>query len=399
MSSEIFTKKYCLTLLLILYFINFGGLYPICTFLRGGGLTFELPVLAFFLFCSILNHDKNKVYRKWLWFLLGTLLLNYVSTYYFEGRSLYTAVGSASFVHYLFLYFPLALIKPTVKDLEHVVITIGIYLLAIYYLQQFLLPTPIVLSIKQGWRVDAGDFDILRYSLGGELFMYLFQMLCLNRFLTTKKKLYLVGVILVALMSLLHGYRSGMFAMIFGLIYVYILTNGIKFNSKTISILVLLFLFFSFIDQIPVVGDVLDRISEKQEHQFSGGNSFADLDRVIEFNYFYNGQIKNIWEWILGCGFLSKDEYSFLVPQSFYWVNWVDLGFIGFSFMGGILMTVCWIRLLLLNMFRKPLRFQYLGAFSLLVILGTLTLNMAFADNAAVVQAFALYFGSRVYKQ
>lgn len=398
MSNKVLTKKYGLTLLLVLYFINWGGLYPLCTLFTGEGLVSDLLVLLIFFICAAIKHDKIKIYRKWLFFLLGTLILNYVSTYYFEDRDLLTAFKSTIFIYYLFLYFPLVLISPSIKDLENVIITIGIYLLVLYFFQQVMLPTPIVISLINGWRVNSVEFDLMRYTLGGELFMYLFQLLCLNRFLVQKKKIYLFAVILVAVMSLLHGYRSGMFAMVSGLVYVYVCVNGIKINSKTISIMLLICLFFLFIDQIPIISDVLNQISEKQERQFSGGNNWYDLDRIIELEFFYNEQIKNIFEWIFGCGLLSKNEYVF-VPQSFYWINWVDLGFIGLSFMGGILMTICWIRLLVLNMGKKPIGYQYLPAFSILVIMGTLTLNMAFADNAPAVQAFALYLGSRIYKQ
>lgn len=393
--KKLISRKYVLTLLLMLYFIRFGGLYPLCNFLHGSGLTFELPLLAIFLFCAFFEQERISAYRKWLFLFGGALLLNYVSTNYFEGRSLLISVATAAFLHGLFLYFPLAMIKPSVKELENVTITIGIYLLALYFMQQMLLPTPIVLSLMEGWRTDSTDFDLMRYSLGGEAFMYLFQMLCINRFLIYKKKIYLIGVVLVAVMSVLHGYRSSMFAMIISLMYAYIVCNGIKFNSKTISIIVLVIVFYQFIDQIPVIGDVLNRISEKQENQFSSGNSWMDLDRVIEFNFFYNQQIKNIWEWIFGCGFLSKDEYVALPPM-LSWVNWVDLGFIGVSFMGGILMVICWIRLLLLNMTSIPVQYKYLAAFSLFLIGSTLTLNTAFADNAMAVQAFALYLGSHV---
>lgn len=98
----------------------------------------------------------------------------------------------------------------------------------------------------------------------------------------------------------------------------------------------------------------------------------------------------DFWLWLL-----SKDEYVAL-PSMLSWVNWVDLGFIGVSFMGGILMVICWIRLLLLNMTSIPVQYKYLAAFSLFLIGSTLTLNTAFADNAMAVQAFALYFGSHV---
>lgn len=400
MASKILTKKYCLTLFLILYFIKFGGLYPLSTYLRGSGLTYELSVLGFFLLCSRDVKKSFGVYRKWLFLFVGALFLNYISTFIFENRGLLTAIKSACFIHYLLLFFPLCIIKPSVRDVENVIISVGIYLLLLYFLQKILFPLPIVDSLISGWRAknDAGEFDLMRFSLGGEIIMFLFQLLCFNRFLTSKKYIYIIGVILVVIMCILHGYRSSMLAMMISLMFLYIKVNSVKINAKTFSIFVLVFLCYKFVDQIPIVGDVLLRVNEKNENQFSSGINFMDLDRVIEFNFFYNAQLKNILEWVFGCGFLSKDEYAAL-PASLYWVNWVDLGFVGFSFMGGILITVCWIRLLMLNMRKIPIHFVYLAAFSIFVISSTITLNIAFADDAPAIQALALYLGFCIIKK
>ena len=78
------------------------------------------------------------------------------------------------------------------------------------------------------------------------------------------------------------------------------------------------------------------------------------------------------------------------------WINWVDLGFIGLSFMGGILMTICWIRLLLLNMRRIPVQYMYISAYSVFIIVSTITLPQAFNDCATTIQGLAFYFGYRL---
>ena len=399
MKSKVFTRGYIVTLLLVLYFTHFCGFVPLAGMLRGSGLTFELPILAVFFCCGLMSKDKKSDYFKWFIYLVITVLLNYVSTMCFENRSFIAAVQSCSFVHYLLLFFPLCVLQPTVKDIERVVITLGIYQLVLYFVQQALLPTPIVESIASGWRTtndsSTENFDFLRYSITGELLMYWFQLLCMNRFISSKKIIYLIGVLAVAVMCVLHGYRSTMFAMIIGLGFLFIKVNGVKINVRSVSIVVACLLFLYFMDDIPVFHDVLERISEKNENQFSNGGGFADLDRVIEFDFFYNHQIQNFWEWFFGCGFLSKEEYAPL-PGIMYWINWVDLGFIGLSFMGGILMTICWIRLLLLNMRSVPVLYMYISAYSVFVIASTIVLPQAFIDCATTIQGLALYFGYRL---
>ncbi len=399
MKSKLITRGYFLTLLLVLYFTHFCGFVPLAGLLRGSGLTFELPVLAVFLFCGLVNKDKKSNYYKWFICLVIAVLLNYMSTMWFESRSFIDAVRSCSFVHYLLLFFPLCILRPTIKEVERVVITLGIYQLVLYFVQQALLPSPIVESIASGWRTtndsSTENFDFLRYTITGELLMYWFQLLCMNRFFLSKKKKYLIGVLAVTVMCVLHGYRSTMFAMIFGLAFLFARVNGFRINARSISIVAVCLLFFFCLDDIPIFNDVLERISEKNENQFSNGDGFANLDRVIEFNFFYNHQIQNFWEWLFGCGFLSKDEYAPL-PAIMYWVNWVDLGFIGLSFMGGLLMTTCWIRLLLLNMRRTPIQYMYISAYSVFIIVSTVALPQAFIDCATTIQALALYFGYRL---
>lgn len=400
MNSKIFTRGYSLTLLLVLYFTHFCGFVPLAGLFRGSGLTLELPILAFFLLCGFVNKDKKSNYYKWYVYLIIAVLLNYISTMYFEKRAFIDAVRSCCFVHYLFLFFPLCVVRPTVREVERVVITLGIYQLALYFIQQALFPTPIVESIASGWRTtndsSMENFDFMRYTITGELLMYWFQLLCMNRYLLDKKKKYLIGVLAVAVMCVLHGYRTTMFAMIFSLFFLFAKVNSMKINFQSITIVVVCLLFFYFMDDIPIFKDVLEHISEKNENQFSGGSSsFADLDRVVEFTFFYNVQIQNFWEWLFGCGFLSKEEYASL-PGILNWINWVDLGFIGLSFMGGILMTICWIRLLLLNMRRLPARYMYISAYSVFIIVSTITLPQAFIDCATTIQGLALYFGYRL---
>lgn len=399
MKSSFITKGYFLTLLLTLYFTHFCGFVPLAGLLRGSGLTFELPVLLIFLFCGLVNKDKKSDYYKWFIYLVIAVLLNYVSTMWFENRTFIDAIRSCCFVHYLFFFFPLCVVRPTPREVERVVITLGIYQLVLYFIQQALLPTPIVESIASGWRTtndsSIENFDFMRYTITGELLMYWFQLLCMNRFFLSKEKKYLIGVMAVAVMCVLHGYRTTMFAMIVGLAFLFVKINGIKINARSVSILTVCTLLIYFIDDIPIFNDVLERISEKNENQFSSGGGFTNLDRVIEFNFFYDHQIKNFWEWIFGCGFLSKEEYASL-PSIFYWINWVDLGFIGLSFMGGIFMTICWIRLLLLNMRHIPTQYTYISAYSVFIIVSTTALPQAFIDCATTIQGLALYFGYRL---
>ncbi len=142
----------------------------------------------------------------------------------------------------------------------------------------------------------------------------------------------------------------------------------------------------SFVLFSNLFNDVLQLYKDKNSRMAN----YTDIDRVKEFIYFYNS-ISKPWEWIFGAGFIGINFKKDLISH-----NWVDLGFIGMSFMGGIILTFIWIRLLLLNLRKIPTRYIYLSAFSIFIILSTITLNVAFADKCIVIQTLAFYLFHKV---
>ena len=384
----------------MLYATNFCGFAPIADLYPKGNMTYELPLLALMIYCGTKIKERNE-YKKWMFLLFITLIFNYFSTMTFEGRGFVNAMRASSFINYLFVFFPIVVIRPTILEVEKVIKYLGILCLMLYFIQQILLPTPIVESLTSGWRKanDAGTFDIKRFTVTGEIIMFLFQLIAINKYFLTKNKKELLYVLLVFTMCILHGYRSIILAMLVSIIYIYHKIKGIKLNTQTIFFVILFILAYYIISLTPFVQDILGTIAEKNEKQFSNSsNNWLEMDRIIELDFFINQQLQSPLEWIFGCGFLSKEEYknAGLIPD---FINWVDLGFIGLSFMGGILLTFCWLKLLLLNMRKVNIRYVYLAAFSVFVITSTLTLPVAFNDRAPAIQALAFYIGFLIHKQ
>ena len=183
--------------------------------------------------------------------------------------------------------------------------------------------------------------------------------------------------------------------MLLSLAYIYHKVLGIKLNFKIIIIILIASIVFYLISFFEPIQDMLSIMSSKNTSQFQEGGGIIELDRYIEFTYFYNIQIQNPIEWIFGCGFLSKEEYRMATSIPEYY-NWVDLGFIGLSFMGGILMTICWIKLLILNMKKKTTSYIYISAFSIFILISSLTLPIAFNDASPVIQTLSFYAAYQV---
>ena len=136
--------------------------------------------------------------------------------------------------------------------------------------------------------------------------------------------------------------------------------------------------------------------------------SFIDCEYwgiIMEFLYFYNEYLQSPFEWVFGGGFLGNSSYGKYmqniqdVGSLFYGrVNWVDLGFIGMSFVGGLTLVILWLRLLLLTLKKVQTQYLYIGAFTIYIIASSITLNIGCTSSAIAIECVALYMFMLVFK-
>lgn len=381
-------------LIVLLIGTNFLGLMPLASFVNSQAKPFILLRCLIYLFFAIKVHNSHRKYDKWLLFLWGAVILNKISSIYFRNQSITEVFFQGAFIYDFGFYYIIAYINPTIKQMEKAILYLGGCALCIYFIQYFLLPLPIVESLAMGWRsgLETKAFDIQRFSVTGEAFIFLLGFLSLYRFLITKNKTDIAIILLTFAFTILHGYRSLMLAYLIICVYLYFRVNGFHLNKSTLSIIIIIISSVILIGNTTIFDEIINQITQKSEAQSE--TSLMELDRVIEWNYFYEG-INKPWEWLLGAGFIGK---NFTDPSIF--INWVDLGFIGVSFMGGILLAYCWIRILLINTLNKLYfkRKVYLTSFNYFIITSTLLLPTAINGKSIIVQCLALYLLCK-YKQ
>ena len=370
---------------ILLVSTNFLGLEPFADLVNSNTKPIILLKCLILLPFAIKISKRKNDYTKWLLFLWIAFALNKISSCYFRGQSLAEVPFHGAFIYDFALFYLIASINPSIKQMEKAITYLGMAALTIYFIQYLLLPKPIVESITSGWRAvnDAGEFDVQRFSVTGEVVIFLYGFYALNNYFIQKKKKYIIVILAVLAFTILHGYRSLIVAFLVASAFLYFKINGLRFNQTTFSIAALAILSIFLINYTSIFDNVLSTINEKNEMQSS--ISFADLDRIVEWDYFYNG-IGKPWEWLFGAGFIGK---NFDDAELFF--NWVDLGFIGLSFMGGILLSFCWLRMILLNMRKCEKKCFFLSAFSLFLIVASITLPTAFIDKAITIQTLTFY--------
>ncbi len=372
-------------IVLLLISTNFFGVEPFADLVNSNTKPIILlKCLIVLPFAIKISRQKNE-YTRWLLFLWIAFALNKISSCYFRGQSLAEVPFQGHFIYDFALFYLISYIDPSIRQMEKAIVYLGISALVIYFIQYLMLPTPIVESLSSGWRNvgDVTEFDVQRFSVTGEAVIFLYGFYALNNYFIRRKKKFAIAILAVLAFTILHGYRSLIVAFLIALMFLYFKINGLRFNKATFGVVTLAVLSIFLINYTSIFDNVLGTISEKNEMQSS--ISFVELDRVLEWNYFFEN-IRIPWEWLFGAGFIGK---NFDDEELFF--NWVDIGFLGVSFMGGILMTICWIRLLLLNTRACPLRYQYISAFTVLLLAGTITFAIAFSNKSIVFQSLSFY--------
>lgn len=388
-------SRYYKTLLLLLIAIDFYGLIPF-DFLTSKGmqLLIYIPLTVLGLFQS------KTIMHKCIFAIYIAVFCNAVSSLVYNSQSIIASLSASFFVFHFSVFFGLYSIKPSYYELEKVVVQLAKIGLLLYFIQYIFIDVPILTSVT-GWRVE-NDYDLMRFGVSGDAIIVLTFLLFLNRIVLKFKRKYLVFVILSLLMFLLHGYRSILIGVVLAFLFMYYRIYGLQKFYKVFLMVCLAGVVFYGLTQLDFLKESLSFMSEKS------ANESGDIEsnvRIMELLYFYNEYLQSPFEWVFGGGFLGNSSYGKYmqniqdVGSLFYGrVNWVDLGFIGMSFVGGLTLVILWFRLLLLTLKKVPTQYLYIGAFTIYIIASSITLNIGCSSSAIAIECVALYMFMLVFK-
>lgn len=381
-------KRYFKLLFLILLSIDFYGLIPF------EFLTNKLIQIIIYLPLFLISYSQKKTeYHKNIFYLFIFLFFNYFSSYHYNNQSIIASFTSSIFIYHFTLFFLIFKLHPSIYEIEKVIKNISFVGLILYFIQYIFISFPFITSLT-GWRSTSdNNVDLLRFGISGEVIIILCFLMIINNIKNTRSIKSYVFAFGVIVMIILHGYRSIIFGFLGACLYLGIKKFKIKYISKALALILVIFIILFITIRLDFLKDSLDFMTSKNT-QFNDENN----SRIITFYYFYNDYLHNIFEWIFGGGFLGNSEYGRHLNYiqevgsiRYGKVNWVDLGFIGLSFIGGLLFTIQWIKLLLLNLRDVDSRYYYIGAFSIYLILSTLTLNIALTASSIAIQCLAFY--------
>lgn len=388
-------SRFYKTLLLLLIAIDFFGLIPFDFLtLRGMQLLIYVPLTVLGLF------QRKTIMHKCIFAIYIAVFCNAISSFVYNSQSIIASLSASTFVFHFSVFFALYSIKPSYYELEKASINLAYIGLLLYFIQYIFLGVPILSSVT-GWRAE-NEYDLVRFDISGETIIVLTFLMFLNRMVLKFKRKYLVFVILSLLMFLLHGYRSILIGVVLAFLFMYYRIYGLKKFYKVFLMACLAGAIVYGLTQFDFLKESLSFMSEKS------ANESGDIEsnvRIMELLYFYNEYLQSPFEWVFGGGFPGNSSYGKYmqniqdVGSLFYGrVNWVDLGFIGMSFVGGLTLVILWLRLLLLTLKKVPTQYLYIGAFTIYIMASSITLNIGCTSSAIAIECVALYMFMLVFK-
>lgn len=361
------------------------------------------PLVIFILFMMFcMNNTRYKIadmpYKNLFILYALFLLINTVSCWYFREQSVWLSLKCLAPFFMVFIMPTFKSWKLSNENWERVLLALFIIYMICNYLQYIFINTQFFYLTKEFERMEIEKRPVLY----GEGILSLGALICLNRLLLSKKRVYAFLYVASCLLLFLQGFRM----MLLGFMVVSIcLTYSIlKFSRTWIIYIVVGGIFIASLSQLPVVREKLDEITTRSQTATLDNEDYA---RYRSWTYFNNIHFKNNVERILGSGqtiiyskgsqqdkkpvFLSKysKERSELVYYYYIWS--VDWGLIGLSWECGIPFTIVFI-LILIAMFRQKLnkKHRYINYWTLMLLLVGITKPISYIENVFAYYAVLL---------
>lgn len=353
-------------------------------------------VMTFFLLITAcLGFTKKRLFAKPIIVYVVGIVCACISSSYFRGQTgILTTFNQSYYYVSLLFFFVCAYVKPSIHDVEKMLVYAGFFACFLYLVQYLIYPFPILLDAAQ--HVYVGD---VRVRMCGSLIFIFLIMYYLNRYIATKSQKNLLFALPPLLCEFILGFRSLTLA-ILGCGFLLILFSSGK-ASRKIKIIAPLVVLLVVISQVGVVHEKIDSMIARQQ----AGHNFNNKDyaRVLELEYYtknyFNNSIEQFWGSgppIYGTKFYVR-ETEFMERMGLFWSDW---GILGLSWIFGIPTALALAYLLVRVMLIKlPKEYIYIKAVFGVLLLTALSLAETYRNGNLIVLGILLYMVSLICEQ
>lgn len=383
-------NKYLITLLLIGASCDYFGVLEV-------SLYKYIPFVT--IFFTIAYYKNDLLFRKNMIWFYGLLYISAISCYINRGQTISDTLMTREYFNFycLTLFYVFLSLKPSLKDVGHVVLSLYVIFIAVYILQYIYYPKEIVTLIVNNEREH-------RFRIMGQTINIVGYFYCVCSYMATRKLMYLMLSFMGILIVFLMGFRMMLAAilLITAVAYFRMKKKSIK---NILSTVVVVGVFTYLLSLIPAVTDSVERMIEANDSQTYLNDDYI---RWMQFAYFTNDHFNSLIEWITGSGIpgrfssygnmmaLDKDHFE---ATAIY--GWVDWGLIGLSWVAGpftvIALVLMWFKCIKISWFEE-VKYQYV-AYSLIFLLIISVNNIEiYRIGSFGIHALLLYLVNNLYQ-
>lgn len=299
--------------------------------------------------------NSNSLFRTMRWIIIS-LMVSIFSAWIFWNQSLMLGFRSSSTMFVILFFFYLYKIRPDVSFLENIIWIMGITYIVLWLYAFSQIPFPVFSAGDEETGLLNEDMSrgMIRINLRGIIFLVMAFFLSLNKFYTTRRKMFLIVAGIFFLFIIFQLTRQLiLWTALVGMVYVY-LKNPKKIFGVCLAVFFLFSLFINVeISDDSLIGSMMNLTKEQMQSNTSKGDENI---RITEYKYFFCEWSKNIITTIIGNGMPHSSSqygqmYNELTEQKRLFLS--DVGYAEMFVVLGL-----WGLFLYLFLFFKSIRFQ-----------------------------------------
>lgn len=327
----------------------------------------------------------DTLFSKYLLFFLIGIIINILTTYYFQGQAMFDSFVSFGPYYFIFIYFFLLKADIDRESVEKFVIVFGILYIIVHFIQFLAYPTPLFKT-----NIFMESRGTIRFKMEGNAFLSLLFFYSMNKYLTKLKIIYLILSIVCFGIFFMQGFRT--LLALYSLGTIIMVFRLVKVQFKHFVYFALLLCGIYLFSQNSYIKNIYTNQVETSVEQANQGKDYI---RILELNYFTGDFIKKNWLYFWGSGVSNpKSNYGKHLEsvEDDYNLFWVDIGLIGFYIMMGAIITISLISLTIKAcLFKSDRENQYLSIFFIFLLFSSFTTVELFRSGSLGTIGIALY--------
>ena len=349
-------------------------------------------ILLYFYFKCKQDGYKNKLWIGVVWLMvLGSILYSH----FIHGQPLFRVAENSYFAMGLASFCIFNSFRLSYKDSIRLVKKFSMLFCICYLVQTAVYPTELFAGVKDEFSVNE---NLFRMRMPCSACSYCLFFLGLNDYMTNKKLISLLYVLLGLLPFIIMGFRSLVFLSVLFAIYIFA-WHLWKSRSQLIIYTAFLILASFVVVQLPIVQEKYEEMMRRQENE----QTFDNEDYVRYASLVYYTDVTSKAEMAFGGGvplvpknLSSNNRYvsRFCIG---YQINlyWNDLGLIGFGFIFGFPSLI----LITFLVFRTALRSKEQHLLFIRATLLTIYIGTIFTSQELYRAGNFLFIGLLMYTE